>query len=833
MSNRFHSKYHRSNHHTDTNLNLSLTNPDGSPRNPDSGHDPIASPDHPFLGRFSLKGGLSAITSDTNPDKSAGIFIARNLNEDACRFYGPVKLSGSFIMQDNIINADINTHKVGINIEPSTYTGFDLIVNDSVYVLENTTTKTLNSNHVTIDTNASYGIPSFDVLNASNSNHFFTILSTGQVGVNLGATPDFESQDLKVIGYTLFDSQNKLFQIKGETQINHTSPLYTTKIGTNANAGRVSLGRNEIVRITTAPNLSAGCDFILCRNLYLSGDQDIKGNLTIQGNLSTLGTHTQLDTYVAVTSAVSITNAGTGPALTVTQTGSNDIVTVLDDSNVVFYIKDGGNVGVGTNNPLSRLTVYNPNYLATPINSTIDIASFGNYNGSTNNLKIYQKRFSTGNAWTNSETRIQQTTDVTDQTYISFSPDGGGGMAFGVGSPGVEKMRILGTNGNVGIGTTNPNEKLTVVGSISAAGNIYSNDIYLNRLNSLQEGGQIWFNRAKDNTPSFSIDVYSDVSGGTDSRLRFIDVMSPGGLERMTMLSGGNVGIGTSAPNEKLTVVGGISATGDISVNTGSRLNLATTSTEMSIYRDAGNNGMAFSNSNLTRMFIADGGNVGVGMTSPTEKLHVNGNILLNNANVIRARDTVGSSQDVLTCRWSDNATYLDGGTGGLYLRTNNGTNAIRIDNAQNIGIGGIATPSVRLDVNGDIKSSSNISAVGTISSSNISAVGTIGYTTGAGGAVTQLVSRTTAVTINKICGSITMFSAAGSTTWASFTANNNLVSSTDTILLSYSGGSNNYVINVGRIVNATSFVINFVSISGIVIDAPTINFTIIKSVKS
>ena len=211
MSNRFHSKYHRSNHHTDTNLNLSLTNPDGSPRNPDSGHDPIASPDHPFLGRFSLKGGLSAITSDTNPDKSAGIFITRNLNEDACRFYGPVKLSGSFIMQDNIINADINTHKVGINIEPSTYTGFDLIVNDSVYVLENTTTKTLNSNHVTIDTNASYGIPSFDVLNASNSNHFFTILSTGQVGVNLGATPDFESQDLKVNGqdqYTSFQGKN-------------------------------------------------------------------------------------------------------------------------------------------------------------------------------------------------------------------------------------------------------------------------------------------------------------------------------------------------------------------------------------------------------------------------------------------------------------------------------------------------------------------------------------------------------------------------------------------------------------------------------------------------
>jgi hypothetical protein len=33
-------------------------------------------------------------------------------------------------------------------------------------------------------------------------------------------------------------------------------------------------------------------------------------------------------------------------------------------------------------------------------------------------------------------------------------------------------MRILGSDGNVGIGTTTPNERLTVVGNISAAGDI-------------------------------------------------------------------------------------------------------------------------------------------------------------------------------------------------------------------------------------------------------------------------------------------------------------------------------------------------------------------------
>jgi len=50
MSNRFHNKWHRTNHHTYTNAN-----------NPDAGHDPIASKLQPFLGDFVLSGALSAV----------------------------------------------------------------------------------------------------------------------------------------------------------------------------------------------------------------------------------------------------------------------------------------------------------------------------------------------------------------------------------------------------------------------------------------------------------------------------------------------------------------------------------------------------------------------------------------------------------------------------------------------------------------------------------------------------------------------------------------------------------------------------------------------------
>jgi len=65
-----------------------------------------------------------------------------------------------------------------------------------------------------------------------------------------------------------------------------------------------------------------------------------------------------------------------------------------------------------------------------------------------------------------------------------------------------------------------------------------------------------------------------------------------------------------------------------------------------------------------------------------------------------------------------------------------------------------------------------------------------LGYTPDAQGAVTQLTSKTTAVTLNKSAGVITMNNASLATaTNATFTLNNNLISANDTIILTLAGG--------------------------------------------
>jgi len=65
-----------------------------------------------------------------------------------------------------------------------------------------------------------------------------------------------------------------------------------------------------------------------------------------------------------------------------------------------------------------------------------------------------------------------------------------------------------------------------------------------------------------------------------------------------------------------------------------------------------------------------------------------------------------------------------------------------------------------------------------------------LGYTTAAQGSVTQLTSKTTAVTLNKSAGVITMNNASLTTaTNATFTLNNSFISSNDTIILTIAGG--------------------------------------------
>ena len=180
-------------------------------------------------------------------------------------------------------------------------------------------------------------------------------------------------------------------------------------------------------------------------------------------------------------------------------------------------------------------------------------------------------------------------------------------------------------------------------------------------------------------------------------------------------------------PNEKLTVVGGITATGDISLNTSSRLNFATGSTSTSIGRDGAFNGIDFITSNLSRMFITDIGNVGVGTSTPNEKLTVTGNVSAT-GNLTVGSVAAGSSDSVITELggllqkrtinpqiWNTSISFISAFDGNLdegYIQKATSFNgldkSILYENSSNIGVGTI-DPNEKLTVVGSISASSGV----------------------------------------------------------------------------------------------------------------------------
>ena len=108
---------------------------------------------------------------------------------------------------------------------------------------------------------------------------------------------------------------------------------------------------------------------------------------------------------------------------------------------------------------------------------------------------------------------------------------------------------------------------------------------------------------------------------------------------------------------------------------------------------------------------------------------------------------------------------------------------------------------------------------------------GKLGYTTSALGTVTQLISKATAVTLNKSSGRITTFATAMLTgTLATFTVNNSLVSVNDTVILSISGGATSQGYNVWvDVMAAGSFNITLLNRSaGTLTEAVIINFALL-----
>lgn len=150
--------------------------------------------------------------------------------------------------------------------------------------------------------------------------------------------------------------------------------------------------------------------------LHVSGSTRVEGDLVVNGEM------TYLNTDVQVTDQFTISNAGTGPALVVTQTGAQAIAEFRDDDEVVLKIVDGGFVVIGSNNPTTKLdvegdtTVRGTIYTSNVVTSNVQTNSFTTV--ISRNMTTITSNLYSSNLIINNQTIIDSNGVITNSNFL-------------------------------------------------------------------------------------------------------------------------------------------------------------------------------------------------------------------------------------------------------------------------------------------------------------------------------------------------------------------------------------------------------------------------------
>ena len=304
-------------------------------------------------------------------------------------------------------------------------------------------------------------------------------------------------------------------------------------------------------------------------------------------------------------------------------TKAEDVTDGSEDGSLTFSTMKGGtatqtltvrsgNVGIGTDSPTESLEVSGK----VLIKSTAPFLDFSDTNSFTDVNDRFRIRAQTDNGqvqWYDNSTTLVK-------TIMEYKPSGD----------------VLIPNGKLGIGTTNPPQKLTVNGGA----------LITNNLISPGDPGTYTYNAAAIDYQNNGTRFWSWGNATTRGSFSFIQLENDGQNQQtaLTINSAGNVGIGTDSPTQNLQIEGETSMIllKSTTANQNASIQFNTkVGTTQALKWELGtniNNSLDFEVfdkvANVNRFLIEGAtGNIGIGSETPGEKLDVaGGNIRLVDA---------------------------------------------------------------------------------------------------------------------------------------------------------------------------------------------------------
>ena len=283
---------------------------------------------------------------------------------------------------------------------------------------------------------------------------------------------------------------------------------------------------------------------------------DSNGSIGIGGN----GTGNGLGVYLSKGTGANFFEASDGTKTMITGSDSTqDFVKIgsLSAHPVGFVVGNGekmrilssGNVGIGTDNPLGKFVVSNGG-----------AEGFEIFPGSASGQNSFQHYNRSGSAYLRNR-------NIASEFTFNLSGATDDAVTFK-------------SNGNVGIGATSPNAKLEVKGSGGGTGlALKTTDASSNEVFYVQDGGRVGLNYWP-----LTVGIPSGTAAATNAKFQ----VEEAGL--LTVLTNGNVGIGTTNPRYNLNVAGNNSTAIGIGVdnaNGSSTLDIAALGTGYNLHQAA------------------------------------------------------------------------------------------------------------------------------------------------------------------------------------------------------------------------------------------------------